>query len=159
MAHRRRNIETSALVQVRFWTLIAENVLPMVCSKRSGIFPLRVGDLVSLANRNPAILANGDARPLIRFVKPRNDPRRFGPVASGGFVVVGKCVIKGILPRSEFRRNVIPPARRIVIVKAAVTFRPLFVPRTDSVRHRIVFTRFFAYPEKRRHNLLLPRIT
>src|SRR5439155_8379411 len=121
-------------------------VLPVVRPKRSSVFPLRVGDLVSLANRNPAVFANGDARPLIRFVEPWNDARRFGPVASGGFVVVGKRVVRWVLPRREFYRSIILSARWIGIVKAAVIFQPFFVPRAGAVGHWGAFVRFSPDP-------------
>src|ERR1700720_455619 len=130
----------------------------MVGPKRSGIFPLRVRDLVSLLNRNPSILANRHARSLIRFLEPRNDLRRFGPVAAGGFVVVGQRAVKWVLPRREFYWSVIVPARRIRIIQTAVTLRPLFVPRTGAVGYRIIFAWFFSDPENGRHDLALPRV-
>src|SRR5205807_6734778 len=94
----------------------------------AGIFPLRIDDFVSLANRDPAIFANGDGGALVSVFEPRNYMRRFRSVAGGSFVVVGQGAIKWILPRREFHRRIILPARRIWVIETAITFRPLFVP-------------------------------
>src|SRR5438552_3871405 len=106
----------------------------MVGAKRPGIFPLRIDDFVSLANRDPAIFANGDGGALVSVFEPRNYMRRLRSVAGGSFIVVGQGAIKWILPRREFHRRIILPARRII------------------------FARFFSDPENGRYDLAPPRI-
>ena len=130
----------------------------MVGAKRPGVFPLRVSDLVSFPDRDPAILANGHAGTLIRFVEPGNYARRFRAMARRGLIIVRKCAIKWILARREFHRNIILSARGVRIIEAAIAFRPFFVPGTCAIRYRIVFGRLFANPENRGHNLTLPRV-
>src|SRR5438132_3226726 len=46
LAYRRRNIQSGALVQIRFWTLISKYVLPVIPAKRAAIFPLCITHLV-----------------------------------------------------------------------------------------------------------------
>src|SRR5262245_33658098 len=58
IAHRRRNIESRASVQVRFGSLVTKNVFPMIGAKWTGIFPLGVNYPTTFTNRNPAIFAN-----------------------------------------------------------------------------------------------------
>ena len=74
-------------------------------------------------------------------------------------VVVGQCTIKRILSRREIRGNVTRAVRPIRIIESTVTASPVLVPRTRTIRHRIVSTRLLADPENRRHNFLFPRIT
>src|SRR5262249_27374379 len=134
-------------------------ILPVIGAKRSRVLPLRVGDLVALANRDPATFANRHPRTLIRFIEPRNHPGGFRPMTGRGFVVVGKGAVKWILAGREFYRRVIAAMRWIRVVETAVTLRPLLIPRTLSVWHRNVFGRLLANPGNRRHDALLPRKT
>src|SRR5471032_1415626 len=114
----------------------------MIGPERPSILPLCVNGFVPLSNRNPPALAGGDARPLIRFLEPRHDPRRLSPVAVGRFVVVRQRTIKWILPRREPGRNEIVPMRALGIVKAAIVPRPIRVPGAGSIRDRIAAGRF-----------------
>src|SRR5205807_472651 len=107
-------------------------------AKWPGIFPLRIHSSIAFVDRDPPSFARRNSRSLIRFLKPRDNPRRFGAMAVPGFVVVRQRAVKRILPRREFCRNVVAPTRRIRIVKSAVTLRPIFVPRARAIRHRIV---------------------
>ena len=58
IAHRGRNIETSAMVEVGFWPLVAKNILEMIGTKRAAVFPLRVTRPIAFADRDPAMPAN-----------------------------------------------------------------------------------------------------
>src|SRR5262249_34381240 len=94
--HSGRNIETRAFVQIEFRAFIAKHVLPMVSAKWSCIFPLCISCPIAFADCDPSILGRRDTGVLVRLFKPRNDPRRFGPMASMCFVVVGKCTVKWV---------------------------------------------------------------
>ena len=153
IAHSRRNIEPSTFVQVWFWPFITENVLPVVGSEWSGIFPLRVGHLVPLANCNPPAFAGRYAWALISIFEPRNHSGSFGTMPRFGFVVIRQCAIKRILLGREFCRDKSVSLRPVRIIESAITFRPIRIPRTGSIRHRIVRGRVFTDPENRRHNL------
>src|SRR5712692_5738493 len=83
---RRRTI-THISLAIRFRRLLPSIVLPMIGAKWSGVFPLRVGDFVSFANRDPSVFANRNTRALIRVLEPRNDAGRFRSVAVCRFVV------------------------------------------------------------------------
>src|SRR5205085_11415997 len=101
IANRGRNVETGATVQIRFGTFVLENVLKMVGPERAAIFPLGVTGLVSFANRDPVVLANGPARLGVGLLKPGDDQRRFRFELAMGYVVVGKRAVKWILSRNE----------------------------------------------------------
>src|SRR5256885_15242892 len=131
----------------------------MIGAKRARILPLRVCDLVSFSNRDPAIFANRDPGALINFIEPRDDARSLGPVPGGGLVVVRQRAVKRILPRRKFYRNKIASLGRIRIVEPAITFRPFVVPGTGFIRHRIVLGRFFANPENSGHDAAFPWVT
>ena len=128
IAHSRRNIEPSAFVQVWFWPFITENVLPVVGSERSGVFPLRIRGSIASADCDPSVFASRYGRSLLRFSKPRNNPRRFGPMTFTCFVVVGKRAVKWVEPWRETYRNVIAAMSRIRFVDSTVIFCPLLVP-------------------------------
>src|SRR5437016_1541615 len=100
----------------------------MIGAKWSGVFPLRVDDSVSFANRDPSVFANRNTRALIRILEPRNDAGRFRSVAVCRFVVVRQRAIKRILPGREFYRDEIASISPTRIVETAVTFGPFFVP-------------------------------
>src|SRR2546421_187650 len=100
----------------------------MICAERSGVFPLRIGDAIAFADRHPSPFASGARRSLICFSKPRNNTRRFRPMALPCFVVVGKRAIKRVEPWREVYRNVIAAMSRIRVVHTAVVFRPFLVP-------------------------------
>src|SRR5206468_3509311 len=85
---------------------------------------------LTFANRDPSILAGGNAGALVRLLEPRNDMGRFRPVTIGCFVIVWEGAVKRILSRRKFHWNVIAPVRGIRIVKTAVIPGPIFVPRT-----------------------------
>src|ERR1044072_5770861 len=55
----RGNIQSGPVIKIRFRTLVAEDVLKMVCAKRSTIFPLRIANAISFTNSDPTIAANG----------------------------------------------------------------------------------------------------
>ena len=89
VSHGRGDIEASALIQIGFWPFVAKYVLPMVRSEWSCVFPLGISDSIAFADCYPSIFASGNSRTLIRFLKPRNNTRRFSPVARMCFVIVG----------------------------------------------------------------------
>src|SRR4029453_17581252 len=50
IADGRRNIESGAAVEIRFGPLVAEDVFPVIVTKRTGVLPLRVDCSVALAD-------------------------------------------------------------------------------------------------------------
>src|SRR5436190_2930934 len=129
----------------------------MVRSEWSCVFPLRISDSIALANRDPSIFASGNSRTLVRLLKPRNNSRRFWPVASMCFVIVGECAVEWVLPRCEFYRNVITSMDGIWIVKTTVVFGPLFVPGTCAIRDEIISTWLLADPKNSCYYVCFPR--
>src|SRR2546423_33204 len=121
-----------------FRTFVAEDILPIIGSERSCVFPLRISRSIPFANRDPSILAGGNAGALVRFLEPRHDTRRFRSMTGGCLVIVGKRAIKRILSRRKFHRNIVAPVRGIWVVKTAAIPSPVFVPGTPSVRHGLV---------------------
>src|SRR5436190_4337871 len=155
----RGDIEPGALVEIWFGAFVAKNVLPVIGAERPGIFPLRVNDAITFANCNPTILARAYRGPLIGVLEPRNHMRRFRSMPIRRLVVVGQCTIKWILARPEVRWNVTRAVSPIRIIESAVAASPVLVPRTRTIRDRIISTRLLADPENRCHNFLFPRIT
>src|SRR5437667_11491322 len=147
-----------AFVQIEFRTFVAKDILPIIGAERSCVFPLRINRSIPFANRDPSILAGGNAGALVRFLEPRHDTRRFRPVTIDCLVVVWEGAVKRVLSRGELYRNVIAAMRGIWIVKSAVTSAPIFVPGAPPVRHRIVSARLLADPKDSCHNIFLPRI-
>src|SRR5438874_11967622 len=105
--HGGRDIETRAPVQIGFRTFVAKNILPIIGAERSCVFPLRINRSIPFANRDPSILAGGNAGALVRFLEPRNDAGRFRPVTSSCFGVVWEGAVKRVLARRELYRNVV----------------------------------------------------
>src|SRR5438045_4955558 len=126
--HGGRYIETCASVQSGFRMVIAKYISPVISAEGSCLFPLRINRSIPLANRDPSILAGGNARALVRFLEPWNDAGRLPPVTNGCLVVVREGAVKRVLSRCELHRNVIAAMRRIWIVKSAVTSAPVFIP-------------------------------
>src|SRR5438132_6125445 len=126
--HGGRDIETRSFVQIGFRTFVAKDVLPIIGAERSCVFPLRINRSIPFANRDPSILAGGNAGALVRFLEPRHNTRRFRPMPVGGLVVVWEGAVKRVLSRRELYRNEIAPMRGIWIVKSSVTSAPIFVP-------------------------------
>src|SRR5204863_8457745 len=115
----------------------------------AGVLPLRIHDFVPFADRNPTILARGNAGTLIGFLEPWHHSGRFRSMAVARFIVVRQSAIKRVLARREFRRNVIVPVRFLRIVEPAVVFRPVRVPRAGAIRYGIVRGWLFADPKNR----------
>src|SRR4030095_9024986 len=133
-------------------------ILPIIGAERSCVFPLRIDRSIPFANRDPSILAGGNAGALVRLLEPRHDARRFRPVTGRYLVIVGKRAVKRVLSRRELYRNIIAATCGIWIVKSAVTSAPIFVPGAPPVRHGIISARLLADPKDRCHNVFLPRI-
>src|SRR5438046_2736161 len=125
---RARNLPVPPVTLNRFRTFIAKYILPIISAEGSCVFPLRINRSIPLANRNPSILAGGNAGTLVRFLEPWNDAGRFRSMASGGLVIVWEGAVKRILSRRKLYGNQIAPMRGIWIVKSAVTSAPIFVP-------------------------------
>ena len=158
VSHSRGDIEACALVQIGFWTFIAKHVLPMVRLEWPCVFPLRISNSIAFADRDPSIFTSGNSRTLICLLEPRNNARRFRPVACTSFVVVGECAVKRVLPRCKFYRDIITPMGRIWVIKTAVVFCPSFVPGTCAIRDKIISTGLFADPKDCCYNTCFPRI-
>ena len=58
VAHCRRNIQTSAMVEIGFGTFVAKNILEVIGAKRTAVFPLRVTSSIAFADRDPVMPAN-----------------------------------------------------------------------------------------------------
>src|SRR4029077_2440951 len=119
----------------------------MISAERSGVFPLRIGNSITFADCDPSIFARGKSRALVRLSEPRNNARRFRPVACMCFVVVGECAVKWVLTRCKFHRDIITPMGRIWVIKTAVVSCPAFVPGTCAIRDEIISTWLFADPK------------
>src|SRR5207248_8035820 len=130
----------------------------MIGAKRTGIFPLRVGHVITFADRDPAAFARADGRTLISLLEPWDDLGRFRPMTGRGFVVIRQRAIKRILFRYKIRRNVTNTVGAIRVVESTVIPGPVFVPRTRTIWDRIAPARLLADPENGRHNFLLPRV-
>src|SRR5213075_1460450 len=128
VTHSGRDIETRASVQIGFRTFVAKDILPIIGAERPGVFPLRISRSIPLANRDPSILAGGNAGALVRFLEPRNDAGRFRPVTIDCLVGVWEGAVKRVLSRRELYRNVIAAMRGIWVVKSAIISAPIFVP-------------------------------
>src|SRR5437868_10821024 len=89
-------------------------MLPIIGAERSCVFPLRISRSIAFANRDPSILAGGNAGALVGFLEPRNDAGRLRPVTVGCLIVVWEGTVKWVLSRREPYRNVIAPVRRIL---------------------------------------------
>ena len=146
------------MVQVRFRALVAEDVLKMVCAKRPAILPLRVAKAIAFANSDPAIAADRLPRSAVGLLEPRDYQRRFRLKLAVRDVVIRQRDVKRILPRDERDRNVIPARTRVRVVRAAVIRRPIQIPRTLVVRHRIVSAGLFPHPKHSGDNARFPRI-
>ena len=147
------------MVQVRPRPFVSENILIMIGAKRSAIFPLRVADAVAMTDRDPSDLCKRNAPAGQSLPKPRDDHRRFGFKLSVRDIVIGQRAVKRILPRDEVYRDVVVARGGIGVVVAAVIARPIRVPRTFVIRHRIISGRHFANPKNGRDDVRLPRIT
>ena len=130
----------------------------MVRSEWSGVFPLRINDSIAFANRDSSILASGNSRALVCLLKPRNNARRFRPVAGTSFVVVGQRAVKRVLSRCKFHRDIIAPMGRIWVIKTAVVFCPSSVPGARPIRYEIISARSFADPKDCCYDTCFPRI-
>jgi len=128
----------------------------MVRSEWSCIFPLCISDSIAFADCEPPIFTSRNSRALVSIFEPGNNARRFRPVPGMCLVVVRKCAVKWVLPRSKFYWNVTTPMSRIRIVKTAIAFCPLFVPRACAIRDEIVSAWRFADPEDCCYNIYFP---
>src|SRR4029434_2240146 len=102
------------MVKVRLRSLIAENVLKMVCPKRTAILPLCIAKTIALANGNPTMAAHRLPRSGVGLLKPRDHQRRFRLELAMRNVVIRQREVEWILPRHEGYRNVIAPRGRII---------------------------------------------
>src|SRR6266480_2360257 len=159
IADGRRNIEPGAFVQVRFWPVVTENVLPVVGAEWSGVLPLRIRGSIAFADRDPSVFASRYGRSLVPFFKPRNNARRFGSMAFPRFIIVGEGAVEWIEPWREFYRNVIAATSRIRVVHSAIIFGPFLVPGAHPIGNGIVAGWFFADPENGGNDVGLPGVT
>src|ERR1700746_1188670 len=73
IADRRRDIQTSAEVRIRFGSLIAGDVLHVIGPKRTAGLPLCVTSSAAFANGHPVVFANRLSGPGIRLPEPWNN--------------------------------------------------------------------------------------
>ncbi len=146
------------MIEIRFGTLIAENVLKMVRAKRTAVFPLRITGPISFTNGNPAIsgipIRQG---PLYSLFKPRNHQRGFRLELTMSDVVVRQRTVKWVQLRNKCHRNVISPRARLGIIISAIIRRPIKVPGTFVVWNWIIASGLFSNPKHRGHDIGLPR--
>src|SRR5206468_10288179 len=94
-------METRASVQIGFRAFVAKDILPIIGAERSCVFPLRINRSIPFANRDPSMLAGGNAGALVRFLEPRNNAGRFRTVTMACLVVVSEGAVKRVVPRRE----------------------------------------------------------
>src|SRR4030095_6162025 len=70
IANRGRNIQAGAFVEIRFGTLVAEDVIRVVRPKRPTVLPLRIRHPIAKTDGDPAALEHASARHLKRFLEP-----------------------------------------------------------------------------------------
>src|SRR5262249_25404918 len=146
----------SSMVQIWLGTLISKHVLKMVCPKRTAVLPLRVAGAISLANGNPAVPTHRLPWARVGLLKPGNHEWRFRFELTMRDIVVRQRAIEWILVRYKRYGNIIPPGRRIGIIKATVTVGPIRVPGTSVVGNWIITPGFFTNPKHRRYDIRLP---
>ena len=131
----------------------------MVGAKRAAILPLRVADAIPFANGNPTMPADRLPRPGVGLLEPRNNQRRFRLKLPVRDIGLGQREVERVLPRYKRDWNVIPARARLRVVCAPVIRRPIQIPRTLEVRHRIVSAGLFPHPEHRGNDIHFPRVT
>src|SRR5215469_18889398 len=135
------------MVQIRLGTLIAENILKMVCAERPTILPLRVAEAVAFADGDPTVAADGLPLFGVGLLKPRDHQWRFWLELAMRHIVIGQCDVERILPRDERDWDVIPTRARLRVIRAAVICCPIEIPATFVIRNRIVSAGLFPHPE------------
>src|SRR5947208_2880079 len=131
----------------------------MIRAERTSVFPLRIRDAITLANRDPPSFARRNSGTLIGFIEPGNNAWRFRPMPLLRFVVVRERAVKWILSRREVYGSVITAMSGIRIVNPAIIFGPLRVPGAYPIRNWIFWGRFLADPKDRCYNVFFPRET
>src|SRR5436189_6140970 len=99
--HGGRDIETRSFVQIGFRAFVAKDILTIIGAERSCVFPLRINRSIPFANRDPSILAGGNAGTLVRFLEARHDDGRFRPVTIGCLEGVWECSVKRVAAGGE----------------------------------------------------------
>src|SRR5262249_11897491 len=158
IAHRRGDIQSGPVIEIRFRALISKNVLKMICPKRTTVLPLRVAEAIPFANSDPTMAADRLPRSGVGLLKPWDHKRGFRLELAVRDIVIWQRAVEGILPGDEGCWNVIPARARLRVVCAAVIRCPIKIPRTLVVRYRIVSACLFPYPEHRRDNIHFPWI-
>src|SRR6516165_10212653 len=146
------------MVKIRLRTLIAENILKMVCAKWPTILPLRVAEAVAFADGDPTVAADGLPRPGVRLLEPWDYQRGFRLKLAVSDVVIRQRAVERILPRDKRDWDVIPARARVRGIRAAVIRRPIVIPRTLVIRHRIVSAGLFPHPKYGGDNIHFPRV-
>src|SRR5215813_5421975 len=116
------------MIEIRLGPLVSENVLKMVCPKRTAVFPLRVANAVPFTNGNPTMAADRLPWPDGGLLKPWDHKRRFRLELAVRDIVIRQRAVKRILPRDEGYWNVIPARVRLRAVRPAVTRCPIKIP-------------------------------
>lgn len=141
------NVEASALVEVWEWSLVAEDVLPMIGAEGAAVFPLGVGDAVAVADGDPPAFADGFAFAFEGMAEPGNNAAGFGFGGAHSDVVVGESDVKGILAGDELDGDVVSAVSGVGVVVAAVVFDPIGIPGAFMVGCGVVGRGLFANPE------------
>ena len=111
IAHGRRNIQTSSMVQIWFWPFVLEHVLKMIGAKWAAIFPLRIASMIPFSYGDPVIFAHGLTRSRVKLLEPGNHERCFRFELAMRNIVVRQRTVKGVLVRDKRHRNIVPPGR------------------------------------------------
>ena len=146
------------MVKIRLGTLIAENILKMVCSKRPTILPLRVAETIAFTDGDPTVAADGLPRPGVGLLKPRDHQWRFWLELAMRHIIIRQRDVERILPRDERDWDVIPARARLRVIRAAVIRCPIEIPATLVIRNRIVSAGLFPHPEDCSDDIHFPRI-
>ena len=149
VSHRRRNIQSSIAIWIGMWTLVPENILPIIRSEWADIFPLGVTNPVPMPNGNPFAFADRLAISNEGASEPRNYLRdfRFGVMVRD--VIVRQSDIKWILPGKKIGWNKIRSSPRGRVVVPTIAREPTSIPGALIVGNRIVSACLFTYPEDR----------
>jgi len=138
------------------WTLVPENILPIIRSEWANIFPLGVTNPVPMPNGNPFASADRLAISNEGASKPRNYLRDFRFGVTVRDVIVRQSDIKWILPGKKIGWNKIRPSPRGRVVVPTIARKPTSIPGAFVVGNRIVSGCPFTYPEDRGRDVHLP---
>ena len=152
-----RDVDAGILVFGVLGLFISKNIFPVVGGEGAAVLPLGVADALVGDDLDPPSLTDCVARAGTVAFKPWNDAGGFrfvGLVVDA--VVVGQGDVEWIESGSEVFWDIAASEGRVRIVVAAVVLLPVLIPGGFVIGGGIVLGRFFANPEDRGGDELLP---